>query len=154
MAKHIAQPHDAEAVETYLHETAGLAHLRARRRADFVIIESGANEDPWPHARLRRVGVHRWRLEMAKHTGRWETTPLELSTMNSMTRVSSTSGSQVATAREREEGTPSLLVWQQQKRTGETESAQALRFARCLDWWREKYSLPGESTATCARSCH
>ena len=59
MAKHIAQPHDAEAVETYLHETAGLKHLRTRRRADLVIIESGAEEDPWPHTRLRRVGVHR-----------------------------------------------------------------------------------------------
>jgi hypothetical protein len=77
MAKHSAQPHDAEAVETYLRDTAGLAHLRTRRRADLVIIESGADEDPWPHARLRRVGVHRWRLEMAKHTGRWETTPFE-----------------------------------------------------------------------------
>ena len=77
MAKHTAQPYDAEAVETYLHENAGLAHLRARRRADLVIIESGTDDDPWPRARLRRVGVHRWRLEMAQHTGRWQTTPFE-----------------------------------------------------------------------------
>ena len=77
MAKFIAQEFDAQAVQCYLHETAKLEHLRARRRADLVVIESGPLEDPWPRARLRRVGVHQWRLEMATHTGRWETTPFQ-----------------------------------------------------------------------------
>ena len=77
MAKHNAEQHDAEAVESYLRATAGLPHLRTRRRADVVVIESGPDDDPWPHARLRRVGAHQWRLEIATHTGRWETTPLQ-----------------------------------------------------------------------------
>ena len=77
MAKHNAEQHDAEEVETYLHEAAGLAHLRTRRRGDLVVIESGPDDDPWPRARLRRVGVHQWRLEMATHTGRWQTTPFQ-----------------------------------------------------------------------------
>ena len=75
MAKHAVQPHDAEAVATYLCDEVGLTHLRTRRRADLLVIESGPKDNPWPRARLRRVGVHRWRLEMATHGGRWETTP-------------------------------------------------------------------------------
>jgi hypothetical protein len=77
MAKHTAQQQDAEAVASNLRETAGLAHLRVRRRADLIVIESGPDDDPNPRARLRRVGVHQWRLEMATHTGRWETTPFQ-----------------------------------------------------------------------------
>ena len=77
MAKQSAQQQDADAVASSLHDTAGLAHLRARRRADLIVIESGPEHDPHPRARLRRVGVHQWRLEMATHTGRWETTPFQ-----------------------------------------------------------------------------
>jgi hypothetical protein len=77
MAKHIAQPYDADAVAACLQAKPGLGHLRTRRRADLVVIESGPQDDPWPHARLRRVGVHQWRLEMSMHTGRWEVTPFQ-----------------------------------------------------------------------------
>ena len=35
---------------------------------DLVTIESGPIKDPWPHARLRRVGVHIWQLDMATPT--------------------------------------------------------------------------------------
>jgi hypothetical protein len=76
MAKPTAQPEDVAAVERYLHE-AGLDYLRARSRADLVVIESGPAGDPLPHARLRRAGVSTWRLEMATHTGRWEKTPID-----------------------------------------------------------------------------
>jgi hypothetical protein len=77
MAKLAAQPHDADAIHEYLRQTPGLNHLRTRRRGDLVVIESGPPDDPLPHARLRRVAVHQWRLEMATHTGRWESTPFQ-----------------------------------------------------------------------------
>ncbi len=75
MPKHQAEKSDAAQVERFLRDR-GLRHLRARHRGDLVTIESGPAKDPWPHARLRRVGVHVWQLEMATHTGRWEPTPL------------------------------------------------------------------------------
>ena len=50
-------------------------HLSARRRGDAIIIESGPKADRSSHVRLRRVGVHRWSLEVADHQGRWEPTP-------------------------------------------------------------------------------
>ena len=75
MPKHQASRADATGVTAFL-RTRGLGHLRARHRADLVTIESGPVKDPWPHARLRRVGVHLWQLEIATHTGRWEPTPL------------------------------------------------------------------------------
>ena len=75
MPKHQARSSDATEVTAFLRGR-GMRHLRARHRADLVTIESGPTKDPWPHARLRRVGVHIWQLEMATHTGRWEPTPL------------------------------------------------------------------------------
>lgn len=53
----------------------GLTHLRVRRHADLLILESGPKNDAIPHARFRRVTKHFWRLEMATHTGSWEPTP-------------------------------------------------------------------------------
>jgi hypothetical protein len=61
-------------VREHLHER-GLDHLRVRRRADLLVIESGPTRDAYQHARLRRVTKHLWRLEMAKATGGWEPTP-------------------------------------------------------------------------------
>lgn len=74
MPKFSAEPEDALTVADALHAR-GLKHLRARRRADLVTIESGPDVDAHAHARLRRVAVSLWRLEMATHTGRWEVTP-------------------------------------------------------------------------------
>jgi hypothetical protein len=75
MPKHQVSKSDGAEVTAFLRGR-GLRHLRARHRGDLVIIESGPSKDPWPHARLRRVGVHIWQLEMATHIGRWEPTPL------------------------------------------------------------------------------
>jgi len=50
----------------------GLEHLRVRRRADLVVVESGPAKEPIPHARFRRIAAHLWVLEMATHTGRWQ----------------------------------------------------------------------------------
>jgi hypothetical protein len=40
-----------------------------------LTLESGRADDPIPHARLRREGVHLWRLEMPVSSGKWEKTP-------------------------------------------------------------------------------
>jgi len=70
-----AESWDADAVLDRLHGGEGFAHLRVRNRADLITIESGPKDDPIPHARIRRVAVSLWTLEMASHTGRWEKTP-------------------------------------------------------------------------------
>ncbi len=62
-------------VQRQLHQYDGLGHLRVRARGDLLTIESGPEQDPTPHARLRQDTVHLWRLEMATHSGRWEPTP-------------------------------------------------------------------------------
>lgn len=72
-----ASPHDAAAVEKFVQRLPELAHLRARRRAALITIESGPEDDPVPHARLRRVSSNCWRLEMPTFSGRWEPTPFE-----------------------------------------------------------------------------
>lgn len=69
------EPHLRLARE-FLRSDQGLKHLRVRRRADLLTIESGPEQDPWPRARLRRVGAHLWTLEMPTHSGRWQATPL------------------------------------------------------------------------------
>lgn len=61
-------------VRLFLEDHVGLEHLRARRRADLITLESGSEDDPIAHARLRRVAAHLWTIECATHTGRWERT--------------------------------------------------------------------------------
>jgi len=75
MAKHRVDELDFDAAEEFFDELPKYRHLRVRRRADLLTIESGSPQDPVPHARLRQVTVHLWRLEMPTHSGRWETTP-------------------------------------------------------------------------------
>lgn len=62
-------------IEDFLASRKKLNHLRARRRGDAIILESGPKTDPSPHARLRRISVNRWSLDMPDHRGRWEPTP-------------------------------------------------------------------------------
>jgi hypothetical protein len=73
MRKPHADPEDPARVTRLLADR-GLRHLRARKRGELVIIESGPEDDPLLHARLRRDTVHLWTLEIATHTGRWERT--------------------------------------------------------------------------------
>lgn len=67
------EAHAAE-VRTILGKFPDLAHLSVRRRADVVMLVSGPEHDPVKHARLSRVAVHLWTLEVATHTGRWQPT--------------------------------------------------------------------------------
>src|SRR3954463_8748199 len=73
MPKHVATDSDVDAVAQFL-VARGATHLRVRKRAELVVIESGPPDDPIPHARLRRDALHLWRLEFATHTGKWEKT--------------------------------------------------------------------------------
>jgi hypothetical protein len=69
-----ADDDDADVLRALLANHEGLDHLRVRRRADLLTLESGDQADPFPHARFRRATVHLWTLECATHTGRWERT--------------------------------------------------------------------------------
>jgi hypothetical protein len=73
MPKYTAESFDQSALEAALKEQ-GLSHLRVRRRADTLTIESGPAKDPFPHARLRRVTVGLWQLDMPT-ARRWQATP-------------------------------------------------------------------------------
>lgn len=63
-------------VIAHLAKYEGLGHLRVRRRTDLLTLESGAKIAPTPHTRFRRVGVHKWQIEMPVRGGRWDRTPL------------------------------------------------------------------------------
>ena len=76
MKKFHAEEDHAGIVREAIASYDGLDHLRVRHRGDLVVIESGSKKDPIAHARLRRVAVHIWRLEMATHTGQWQPTLL------------------------------------------------------------------------------
>ena len=73
MAKHNAESWDASDLRSYLHAQ-GHTHLKVRRYGELLVIESGPDDDPIKHARLRRATVHLWTLEMATHTGKWQPT--------------------------------------------------------------------------------
>jgi hypothetical protein len=75
MPRFQAQTFDVYAVEAFLALYPDLSHLRVRRRGDLLTLESGPAEDPQRHARLRRVTVHLWCLEMPATSRRWSLTP-------------------------------------------------------------------------------
>jgi hypothetical protein len=68
-----AEPHHASRVESLLHGH-GAEHLRARCYGTAVIVESGPEDDPVKHFRLRRDTVHLWCLDMTGRGDRWERT--------------------------------------------------------------------------------
>ena len=72
MPKILAEDGHVDQVRQAFNTYDELEHLRVRRRADLVVVESGQADAPIPHARFRRVAVHIWVLEMATHTGRWQ----------------------------------------------------------------------------------
>lgn len=75
MVKYPADEIDVDGTEAFLRQH-GLEHLRVRKRGDTLTLLSGPDNDPIPHARLRRVSSQWWSLEMPTHTGRWDRTPL------------------------------------------------------------------------------
>lgn len=73
--KHSAESHHVSQVEILLHEQ-GIGHVRARKYGASVLVESGPEDDPVRHFRVRRETVHLWCLDIAGRGGRWERTPL------------------------------------------------------------------------------
>ncbi|MBL8714579.1 MAG: hypothetical protein JNL79_01215 [Myxococcales bacterium] len=74
MPKFRADDSDAAAVLALFAKRKGLRHLRVRRHVDTLVIESDDVDDPFKHARLRKVSVHLWRLEMPAGS-RWDVLP-------------------------------------------------------------------------------
>lgn len=74
MPRFSAESYQVGQLEKLLHER-GARHLRVRKRGAVLTMESGAQDDPWPHARIRRDTVHLWCLEIAVRGDRWERTP-------------------------------------------------------------------------------
>jgi hypothetical protein len=62
-------------VHSFLHAR-HLAHLRCRRRASTIVVESGPHHDVLFHARLKKVSVTTWAAEEFHHSGRWAPLPL------------------------------------------------------------------------------
>ncbi len=75
MPKLPADDLDLHRAREFFARHADLAHLRVRKRGELLVIESGPEDDPVHHARLRRTTKQWWTLEMGTHTGRWERTP-------------------------------------------------------------------------------
>lgn len=75
MPKYQADESDVVTVQEQLSSRNGLAHLRVRKYGAQLILESGPKDDTFRHARLRRISVQDWTLEMPTHTGKWESTP-------------------------------------------------------------------------------
>lgn len=69
-----AESQHASRAERLLHGH-GAEHLRARCYGATVIVESGPEDDPVKHFRLRRDTVHLWYLDMGGRGGRWQRTP-------------------------------------------------------------------------------
>jgi hypothetical protein len=69
-----AEEDDADDVREVLSRHEQLSHLRVRRRADALILESGPKEEPIRHARFRRMTAGIWELDAATHRGQWEWT--------------------------------------------------------------------------------
>lgn len=76
MAKFNAELGDEMDVTNCLKRYEQLRHIRTRRRADLITLISGNDKDPVLHARLRRIRVHRWQLEMPSGD-RWQSTPFQ-----------------------------------------------------------------------------
>lgn len=65
---------DLEGTRLFFAQAPGCEHIRVRKRGDLIILESGPQDDPVAHARLRRVTSQWWTLEMGI-AGKWERTP-------------------------------------------------------------------------------
>ena len=65
---------DVSDVVKQLHE-AGQTHVRARKRGALLTVESGPEDDPVPHFRLRRLDGREWGLEFPARGTKWDATP-------------------------------------------------------------------------------
>lgn len=76
MPKRAAEPFDLESTQHFFRIREGFEHIRVRKHGDLLVLESGPKTDPVQHARLRRVTRQWWTLEVATHTGQWQSAGL------------------------------------------------------------------------------
>jgi hypothetical protein len=74
MPKFRAEESQAEEVRSILRRHKTLKHLRVRKYADTLLIESDDHGEVVRHTRLRRLSVSYWRLEMPAGS-RWQVVP-------------------------------------------------------------------------------
>lgn len=75
MPKLAAEDLDLHRAREFFTRHADLEHIRVRKRGDLLVIESGPDDHPVAHARLRRTTKQWWTLEMGTRAGKWERTP-------------------------------------------------------------------------------
>jgi hypothetical protein len=75
MPKLAVEDLDLERARQFFAHHPDLEHLRARKRGDLLVTESGPDDDPVAHARLRRMTKQWWTLEIGTRTGKWGQTP-------------------------------------------------------------------------------
>lgn len=63
-------------VECFLAERPELSHIKVRVRGNVLTLESIEEGITYPHARFKRISVHKYMLEMPVKT-RWECTFIE-----------------------------------------------------------------------------
>ena len=89
MPKLASTDFDLSVAENFLKQRK-LKHLRAKKRADTVILDAGPADDPWPRARFRLLTKQRWTLDVADAAGRWEPTPFQASLKELLALLSDT----------------------------------------------------------------
>jgi hypothetical protein len=73
MPKFAAEEHHRRDVEKTVRD-AGATHIHVRRRSDVLTLESVSSGSTFPHARLKRVAVSLWIIQMPSR-GTWQPTP-------------------------------------------------------------------------------
>lgn len=68
---------DLWALRDLLAKRPELAHLRAQKRGDTLIVLSGPKDDAQKHFKLQSLPAKRWALAFPNRAGRWEPTPME-----------------------------------------------------------------------------
>jgi hypothetical protein len=67
---------DVSAVASFL-TAPTCRHLRCRKRAGTIVIESGPPDDAAPRLRLRKLSPKNWGIDASTHSGRWERMPFQ-----------------------------------------------------------------------------
>lgn len=71
-----ATDNDIAAVAAFL-KAPTCKHLRCRKRANTIVIESGPSDDSFPRLRLRKLSAKNWAVDASTHSGSWERMPFQ-----------------------------------------------------------------------------
>ena len=70
-----ADAHDAANLADLVRRHGGLGHLEVRRHGASLVLYTRLGEEKVNRARFTAVSRTRWRIDIARHTGKWEPTP-------------------------------------------------------------------------------